>query len=153
MRDDRGDGERERRREHERHPEDAVREVRGVGIGDDDDADEPERDAERGGGGELLVGGDETRERGRHHGEVTQQNRGDTASDVPLAGEPSGGTAYPTVVDLSGNPVVTFYDSAAVCSRSDALAGDHPGLRFDSDQSLAASSQHVSRSAIRSMPR
>jgi len=34
-----------------------------------------------------LVGGDETRERGRHDGDETQQNGGDAARDVPLAGE------------------------------------------------------------------
>jgi len=67
--------------------EDAVRDVRGVRVGDDDNANEPERDTECGGGGELLVGGDETRERGRHDGDETQQNGGDAARDVPLAGE------------------------------------------------------------------
>jgi len=85
--DDRGDSEHERGREHERHTEDAVRDVRGVRVGDDDNANEPERDTECGGGGELLVGGDETRERGRHDGDETQQNGGDAARDVPLAGE------------------------------------------------------------------
>jgi len=56
MCNDCGDGERERGRKHERHAEDAIRDIRGVRVGDDDDANEPEGDAERGGGGELLVG-------------------------------------------------------------------------------------------------
>jgi len=71
VRDDRGDGERERRRKHERHTEDAVRDIRGAGVGDDDDANEPEHDAERGGDGELLIGGNEPRECGRYHRDET----------------------------------------------------------------------------------
>lgn len=84
MRDDRGGGERERGRKHKRHAKDAVRDVRRVGVSDDDDPSEPKHDADRSGGGELLIGGDEARERRRHDGNETQQNSCDTAGNVLL---------------------------------------------------------------------
>lgn len=83
MSDNRGDSEHERRYEYERDIKNAVCEIRGIRVGDDDDTNEPER----GGRSELLIGGNETRERGRHHGDEPQQNGGDTARDILLAGK------------------------------------------------------------------